>query len=154
LFLITGVMMVVAAPASAAKAPQGKTYFVVTLGLDEGGGGPFGVGAGCLRFASGGGFYCERGALCGSWERVTGAGQTSQQTAFKVELQMEDDETGNPIFVDGFGRVDDRGPMHTISIVAQAREPVSGYRMNFGFVGKPTKWNRCASLVEEFENGD
>ena len=152
-FFIAWGLMVIATPVSAAKAPAGKTYFVATMGLDDNDGGPFEVGVGCVAFGRAGGFFCERNEQCGTWERMVGAGQTSTQTAFRVEMQFEDDETGNPIFVDGIGRVDDRGPKHTIAVVFRSQEPVSGFKMNAGFVGKPTKWGRCTALVEDFENG-
>ena len=139
-----------ALPADAAKPPQGRVYFTADLGLDEGGRGPLAAGVSCIAFSDTE-FLCGRQTPCGTWKRIQGMDQTKKQTAFKVEFQITGYALGGgTLFFEGTGIVENRGPKHTIAMVFRAHEPVSGWKINFGQVGKPTRWDRCLELFEEF----
>ena len=63
-----------------------------------------------------------------------------------------DDETGAVIEIEGEARIEARGRRSTIAGAAFAKEPVTGTRINFGFVGRQVPPAQCLELVEEFES--
>ncbi len=142
-FLVTG------EPASAAKAPVGKTYFVVSLGNASDQSQAYELDAGCLRFTRD--ELCETDGDCGTWWRLEEQNRPKKQWAVGFEFELIDDETGLPVKIEGVGRVDSRGPKSAIAGATHAFEPTSGVTINFALAGRAVGEARCEQLVADFE---
>lgn len=137
-----------ASPASAAKPPVGRTYFVISIGTERAEGAEYEMGAGCVSFTAT--EFCQEDE-CGSWSRTTTDVQTPKQTSFTFEVTVTDDETGLPVDVDGEGRIDLRGRKDALAGAASGLDSASGEKINFAFAGRSVGPARCTQLVEEFE---
>jgi murein DD-endopeptidase MepM/ murein hydrolase activator NlpD len=130
----------VLAPLDAGKPPAGQTYFTILLGLDS----PYSWDADCLKFTATR-LLTSDGAY-GSWTRTEPVGP---QTAFAFEMEFE--EQGETVQMDGQGRVDDRGKKNTIAGVARIRS--EGGVGNFGFTGRSTTRKKCNNLLRQWVSG-
>jgi hypothetical protein len=148
LALVAAVLMT-AQTAGAAKAPSGKTYFVVSLGVATDESEAYEVSAGCVRFDRS--EICEMDGDCGSWWRIEEGRKANKQWAVGFEFDLIDEETGLPVKIEGTGRVDSRGPRSSIAGAAHGMEPASGVRINFALAGRAVGQMRCEQLVAEFE---
>ena len=135
-------------PAPAAKAPIGKSYFVVTLGVATDDAEGYALDAGCVRFTRT--RICDSDNDCGTWWWMEGAAQARKQWQIGFEFQLIDDETGLPVEIHGVGRVDARGPRSSIAAAAHGIEPTSGERINFALAGRAVGSIRCQQLVADF----
>ena len=149
--MILGIALLAATAATAAKAPGGKTYFIVSLGVATDDFEAYDLDVGCITFtdteicqASGG------SEDCGSWRRSSSGKQTKKEMSFVFEFSLIDDETGLPVEIEGQARIDTRGRKSSIGGVAQALEPISGTKINFAMAGRAVGAARCARLVEDF----
>ncbi len=129
-------------PAAAAKAPIGRTYFTVFVGLDEG----YGITASCFEFGEDD-FCSQGGQQCGFWQRTD---RTGRQSGFEFDLSFLED--GEAVEVDGQGRVDTRG--RGSSIAGVGRFSAGRTRGNFAFAGRQARAARCLELLQEFEGDD
>lgn len=136
-----------ASAADAAKPPVGKTYFIVALGLTTDTQEAYALDAGCLSFT--GSEMCDTDGDCGSWWPVEEADRAKKQLALGYEFALIDDETGQPVTIEGVGRVDLRGAKSAISGVARGES--SGIEINFALAGRAVGAARCRRLVAEFE---
>jgi hypothetical protein len=148
-----GVAMLVVGPfaaaPAAAKPPVGKTYFVVSLGLAADAQQAYALDVGCLRFT--GSEICDTGGDCGSWWMMEEAERAPKQLALGYEFAIVDDETGQPVTIEGVGRVDSRGAKSAFSGVARGVDETSGAQINFAVAGRAVGAARCRRLVAEFE---
>ena len=129
--------LLIAVSADAAR-PAGKIYFTVMLGLEA----PYAWGADCLKFSARN--VCSLDNTCGTWEQTETDGQ---QGAFFME--MEWDEDGVEVRLDGQARVDDRGPKDTIAGAMRMR--LGNQASNFGFTGRSTNQRRCRRFLWDFD---
>jgi hypothetical protein len=137
LFAAALIVLSLPQPASAAKPPNGKTYFTVFFGLDE----PYDLGTECFVFGESG--VCSTdGQICGSWSRQENKGK---QTGFSFELSFLED--GLPTTMEGQARVDSRG--NRSSIAGAGRIAQAGTGANFSFAGREVGAARCFELLEE-----
>jgi hypothetical protein len=152
---ILGVAFLAATAATAAKVPEGRTYFVVSIGVATDEFEAYELDAGCLTFTAT--EICDNDEVaedCGTWRPTSRGKQTRKQKSFEFEFSLIDDETGLPVEIEGQGRIDTRGRKSSIGGVAQGLEPISGVKINFAMAGRAVGAARCARLVEEFEAGD
>lgn len=147
-----GLALAAASTAVAARAPAGKTYFVVSVGVATDESEAYEIAAGCVSFTAD--EICAANGDCGSWWRTEEGVQTRKQTSFGFEFTLVDDETGLPVEVDGKGRVDTAGSRSSIGGVARAVEPSSGTEINFTIGGRAVGSARCLSLVEDFDSAN
>jgi hypothetical protein len=141
LFAAALIVLSLPQPASAAKPPNGKTYFAVFFGLDE----PYDLGTECFVFGESG--VCSTdGQICGSWVRQENKGK---QTGFSFELSFLED--GLPTTMKGQARVDSRG--NRSSIAGAGRIAQAGTGANFSFAGREVGAARCLELLEESPGG-
>lgn len=152
LALLATIALLVSSPAGAAKAPIGKTYFIVSIGLSTEAPEAYVPDAGCLRFTRD--QMCESDGTCGDWWPTEDAERAPKQSPFAYEFEFIDDETGDLITVEGIGRIDMRGPKSAIAGVGLATEPESGVKLNFAIAGRAVGPGRCEQLVEEFTSGN
>jgi hypothetical protein len=145
---ILGLGFLAASPATAAKPPAGRTYFVVSLGVATDRSEAYEIDAGCIRFTAT--EICQADE-CGTWRRTSVGQQTPNQASIEFQFTLIDDETGLPIEIVGQGRVDTRGRKSSVGAVGRGLEPLSGTRINFAFAARAVGAARCARLVEEFE---
>jgi len=140
-----------AAPAQAAKAPAGKTYFIVSLGMATEATEAYELDVGCLTFTRT--QICEDAGEgdCGDWWGTDEGVQTRKQRSLAFEFSLIDDETGLPVEIDGTGRIDTRGPRSSVAGVARAQEPTSGVDINVAFAGRAVGNQRCQRLVDDFQ---
>lgn len=146
--VVLAVLWASAAPASGAKAPVGKTYFIVSIGVASEQSEAYEIGVGCLTFT--------RTELCGEedcgrWWNAEEDGRARRQMAIGFEFNLTDDETGALIDMDGTGRIDARGPKSSIAGVARGVERDTGVKINFSLAGRQTTPANCAQLVADFE---
>ncbi|MCP4201183.1 MAG: hypothetical protein GY769_04535 [bacterium] len=146
--LVVG-FLITALPASAAKVPAGRTYFVVSLGNTSDQSEAYELDAGCLRFTRD--ELCETDGDCGTWWRVAEQNRPKKQWAVGFEFDLIDDESGLPVTIEGLGRVDSRGPKSAIAGAAHAFEPTSGVTINLAISGRAVGESRCEQLVADFE---
>lgn len=147
--LFAAVLLAVAPVGLAAAkdaAPADRTYFVVIVGLGDGG--PYDVEAGCLTF-DGSEFCTDGDETCLAWSRTQGGLQVRKQSGFSFHVDMEED--GVLVQINGQGRVDDRGKKSALSAVGRGR--VGDQMVNFSFAGREVRASRCPELVEDFLNG-
>lgn len=137
-----------AEPASAAKTPVGKTYFVVSLGLSSDPAEIYQPDVGCLQFTRT--EVCDRDGDCGRWWRIEEERQP-RQWGVRFEFDLIDDQTGQPIRLEGQGRVDARGPRSSIAAAAHGQDENSGVTINFALAGRAVSLARCEQLVADFE---
>lgn len=149
--LVVALVLAVASPVAAAKAPTGRTYFIVSIGVATDEGGAYDLSAGCLRFTQT--ELCS-GELdqqdCGTWW-IVGGGQARREMAIGYKFDLTDDETGAPITIEGQGRIDTRGPKSAFGGVAHGFDLESGVQINFAIAGRAVAPARCEQLVERFE---
>lgn len=139
---LVGSIVLSTAPAQAAKppVPEGRTYFVVIMGLGDT---PYEQEADCFTFDAD--EVCATD-VCLTWRRVEAPGQTRKQTAFEMEGEIDDD--GLLIDVEGQGRAENRGQRSTIAVAARAA--ALGQKLNFGITGREVGASGCQSLLEDF----
>lgn len=137
--------------AHAAKAPAGKTFFVVSLGMATDASEAYQVDVGCLSFTRT--QICDDAGAgdCGEWWGTDEGVRTRKQRSLAFEFTLIDDETGMLVEMDGTGRIDTRGPRSSIAGVARAMEPNSGVDINVAFAGRAVGSEKCRRLVDEFE---
>ena len=123
--------------------PQGRTYFILVMGLGED---PYSPEADCLTFDATQACTLD-GGTCLDWQRLEGQTQSDREVAFALSTQFEED--GITITIEGQGRVDSRGARSSISYVAQAR--ALDQKMNFGFSGRQIGPSRCMQMVADFQ---
>jgi hypothetical protein len=152
LALFVAVALLAATPAGAAKAPIGKTYFVVSIGLSTEAPEAYVPDVGCIRFTRD--QLCESDGTCGDWRPTEDVERAPKQSPFAYEFEFIDDETGELITVEGVGRIDMRGPKSSIAAVGMAIEPTSGIKLNFAIAGRAVGPARCQQLVEDFVSGE
>ncbi len=145
--LIVGVLAT-AAPASAGRAPAGRTYFVVTIGLSPDSAEAYELDVGCVRFTPTA--MCDTDGECGTWWRVEGE-KLKRRSGIGFDFDLIDDESGLPIKVEGFGRIDSRGPRSSLAGAAIGREETTGVSINFAIAGRAVGAARCRQLVDDFE---
>lgn len=150
LALLTVAVLLVAAPARGAKAPAGKTYFVISVGLSTEAPEAYEPDAGCLRFTRT--EMCESGGNCGSWWPTEDPERSPKQSPLGFRFELTDDETGLLLVVEGAGRIDWRGPKSSIAGVGHAEDPVSGAKINFAIAGRAVGPARCAELAQQLSN--
>jgi len=123
-------------------APDGRTYFVYVMGLDED---PYAIEPDCLTFNAT--QACTQdGAMCLDWERVEGGVQKKTESGFSLATEIENE--GLVIAITGQGRVDSRGRKSSISAVGKAS--ALDVQLNFSFSGRQTTRNRCRQMMEDF----
>jgi hypothetical protein len=149
--LVIALTVTSAAPAAAAKAPVGKTYFVVSVGVASDAAEAYELDYGCVRFTPT--LFCQE-SRCGEWERTADGRQTSREWPMAFHWTIVDDETGAAVEIDGKGRIDSRGPKSSISAVARGRDPETGVAINFAFAGRAVGAARCERLVTEYLAGN
>ena len=128
----------IAGAASAARPPAGRTYFTILLGLEE----PYSSGADCLAFTARG--VCSLDGTCGTWLSVEEDGKLG---AFSLEMEWQ--EEGVPVRLDGRVRVDDRGPKDTIAGAMRMR--LGDQASNFGLTGRSTNPRKCRRMLWEWD---
>lgn len=138
----------VAPAANAAKAPIGKTYFVVTIGVASDESEAYELGAGCIRFTRAS--ICDPDD-CGTWWWIKEEKKAKKQWMVGYEFDLIDDETGLPVTINGIGRIDSRGPKSSLAGAAHGVEQISGEIINFAIAGRAVGAARCEQLVAEFE---
>lgn len=121
----------------AAKAPERKTYFTLILGLDA----PYGWQADCLQFTAG--ELCTIGGTCGTWARSEAPGP---ETA--ITFQIEFEESGVPVEIEGQARIDDRGKKSSLAGAALVR--IAGKAGNFALAGRDAG-RRCLELRRQWD---
>ena len=141
-------LALVAQPADAAKAPTGKTYFVVTIGVATDEHEAYELDAGCIRFTRD--EICDTDGDCGDWWRIEEETRLRKQWQVGFEFELIDDETGLPVEIYGIGRVDSRGPRSSLAAAAHGVEPTSGEIINFAIAGRAVGRARCERLVADF----
>jgi hypothetical protein len=146
--LVIGCLMTVQ-PVKAAKAPVGKTYFIVSLGNSGEPDEAYELDAGCLRFTRD--ELCEMDGDCGRWWRIAEGKKLKKQAAVGFVFELIDDASGLPVRIDGMGRLDSRGPRSSIAGAAHAVEPTSGVMVNMAIAGRAVGEARCERLVADFE---
>ena len=139
IILLSGSAVMAAGP-----APEGRTYFIQVMGLDET---PYEVAADCLTF--GATEACSLAGTCLSWERMESSQQSRRESGFTLEAEVEDD--GTTITLKGQGRVNSRGSKSSIAVASRAS--AMGVQLNFAFSGRQVGRSRCVQLVEEFDAG-
>ncbi len=148
-FVLAVAVLTTAQEAGAAKAPVGKTYFVVSLGVATDEGEAYEISAGCVRFDRS--EICETDGDCGRWWRIKEERKANKQWAVGFEFNLIDDETGLPVKIEGTGRIDSRGPRSSIAGAAHGMEPSSDVMINFALAGRAVGELRCEQLVADFE---
>ncbi len=139
-------ILAAALPASAARPPAGRTYFVISMGTEIGEGEEFTRSAGCVRFTAT--EFCQEDQ-CGTWTRTMTEVQTPKETSFAFSWILIDEETGLAVEIDGEGRIDSRGRKDALAAVA--RGVIAGEQRNFAFAGRSVPAARCPRLVAAFE---
>jgi hypothetical protein len=125
-------------------APEGRTYFITVIGLDDE---PYQVSADCLTF--GATEACSLNETCLSWQRIEGTQSSSKESGFSLFGELEDNSLS--INLDGQGRVNSRGAKSSIAVASRAS--AMGTQVNFAFSGRQVGQARCTELVEEFYSG-
>ena len=148
---VTFALWLAAEPAAAAKAPVGKTYFLISLGMATDEFEAYQLDVGCVRFTRD--EMCDSGADCGPWWRIDEADRAKQQWRVGFEFEMIDDETGLPIRINGTGRVDSRGKRSSIAGAGHAVEMTTGRIINFAMAGRAVGRARCERLVADYAAG-
>lgn len=148
LAILVAAILASAEPVSSARAPIGRTYFIVSLGLGADRTEAYEPDAGCLRFTRT--EICEVEGDCGKWWPIEEE-RLARRSAVGFEFDLIDDETGLPIKIEGLGRIDSRGPRSSIAGVAHARDEASGLVINFAIAGRAVGLARCRQLVADFE---
>ena len=128
--------------AAGAQAPQGRTYFVWVMGLNDD---TYDADVDCLTFDATEACSSD-GEVCLAWQRAEGGVQARKQSGFSFETEIDDD--GLIITMDGQGRVDDRGKGSSISMVARAA--ALDLQLNFVVSGRQARRSRCLRMVEDF----
>ena len=146
-FLVIAGLLAVA-PAKAAGAPVGRTYFVVSLGVAFDSSEAYEIDAGSLHFTRN--ELCETDGDCGVWWRIEDPNHLARQSAAGFQFDLTDDETGLPVRIEGRGRIDARGPKSSIAAVAQGIEPASGVTINFALAGRAVGARKCERLAAQF----
>lgn len=124
-------------------APEGRTYFIVLIGLDDD---HYRPEADCLTFDAT--QACTPGGqTCLEWQTTEASSQGSRESGFSIATQIEENDM--VITIEGQGRIDSHGRRSSISAVAKAA--AQGAQLNFGFTGRQTGRAKCLRLVEEFE---
>jgi hypothetical protein len=141
--VIVSITLLMTASSAMAKAPapEGRTYFIQVMGLDET---PYEVGADCLTF--GATEACSLAGTCLRWERLESPQGSRKESGFTLVGEVEDD--GLSITLEGQGRVNSRGAKSSIAVASRAS--ALGVQLNFAFLGRQAGLSRCIQLVEEF----
>ncbi len=147
--IAVGLFLLAATAASAARPPDGRTYFVVSLGVASDRSEAYEVDVGCVQFSDD--EFCEDDGACGTWFRTTAGLQTLKQSSIGFEYTLIDDETGATVQIDGQGRVDDRGAKSSMGAVARGLEAGSSSKINFAFAARAVSPARCLELVATHE---
>lgn len=127
---------------SGASPPQGRTYFVQLMGLNDD---PYSVDVDCLAFDATQACSVDD-QICLNWQRAEGGLQTNKQSGFSFEAEINDD--GLILTLDGQGRVDARGRKSSIAMTARAA--ALGQQLNFVVAGRESRRARCLRMVEDF----
>lgn len=143
-------LVAVAQPAGAAKAPAGKTYFVVSVGVASDPSEAYEVDVGCVRFSRT--EICDTDGDCGSWWRMREEVPLRQQWQVGFEFELIDDETSLPIRINGIGRIDSRGAKSAIAGAAHGVELTSGETINFALAGRAVGAARCERMARDYLN--
>lgn len=125
-------------------APEGRTYFVYVVGLDDD---PYLPQVDCLAFDATHACTLD-GGTCLEWQRVEEESGTPKESGFSLFTEI--DEDGLLVTMKGQGRVDSRGSRSSIAAVAQAA--ALDQRINFSLAGRQTSRNRCLAMMEDFLN--
>ena len=130
--------------ASMAKspAPEGRTYFVVVIGLGDD---PYVPEVDCLTFDATQACTLDD-QTCLSWERAEGGLQTNKESGFSLTTTIDSD--GLMINLEGQGRADSRGSKSSISAVARAA--ALDEQLNFSLAGRQTTRNQCLRRIDEY----
>jgi hypothetical protein len=126
---------------TAGAAPEGRTYFIQVMGLEEQ---PYEAAADCLTFNAT--EACSLAGTCLEWERLESSQQSRKESAFTLIGEVDDE--GMVITLDGKGRVNARGNKSSIAVASRAS--AMGVQLNFSFSGRQVGRARCVELVEEF----
>ncbi len=135
-------------PAAAAKAPVGKTYYVISVGVATDQFEAYQLDAGCLRFTRT--ELCDSAGECGAWWRIQEEKRAKKQWQVGFEFDIVDDETGLPVKMNGVGRIDARGSRSSIAGAAHGVELTSGEVINFSIAGRAVSAARCEQLAADF----
>ena len=145
---LAALTLVLLVPASAAAvAPQGVTYFTVITGIGDT---PHQTQPGCLQFKKN--QVCANGGDCGTWEATEDNPAFRKQRGFTFTFDLLTDE-GDPIQMEGQGRIDSRGPGSSMAATAYAHVPSIGLTVNLAMSGRSATPSRCRDLLEEFLAG-
>ncbi len=136
------VLLVGTQPISAAKPPNGKTYFTALVGV----GAAYDIQHQCFEF-TGEDFCSLGGEFCGSWQRTESPGPAS---SFSFQLSFL--ENGVPVTLDGHATVEGTGPRSSIGGAGSQLE--RGRRSNFSFVGREASPEQCRELLVQSPDDD
>ena len=140
LFLTLGITTTVAQAKN--PAPEGRTYFVLVMGLNED---PYRPEPDCLSFGATQACTLD-GDTCLDWQRLEEGSRSDRESAFSFTTQIDDD--GVIITIQGLGRVDSIGPRSSLALVAHAS--ALDVRVNFTLTGRQVGPARCRQMAEDF----
>ena len=132
-----------AEPAKAARAPIGRTYFTLAVGLES----SYGITAQCFEF------YEDKlcsldGLICGSW-KPTGKGRHEMELSFDLTTVSD----GELLELEGLGVLKAKGPKSSVAGTGRVGPVDRARRENFSFAAREATRNECLALLEDSDPG-